>query len=150
MEAFAEFIAESFRSGTELNWNSKTATYVTATFPIKSGLVEVSFEWQERDGAWHASFDTIRGEMTDRTIIAQAFRILNGLFQAVGEFLETHSPKTIVFSSKDDDLMSVYDSYLRRERAFFAEFGYVVEGPQQRGAEMEFTLRRVLPSWWRP
>ncbi len=150
MEAFAEFIAESFRSATELNWNSKNTTYTTATFPIKSGLVEVAFEWHETDGIWRVSFDTIRGEMTDRTIIVQAFRILNGVFQAVGEFVEKQGPNVIVFSSKDDDLVSVYESYLRRERAFFTEFGYVVEGPQQMGQEMEFTLRRVMPSWWRP
>ena len=56
-------------------------------------------------------------------------RILNGVFQAVREFVETREPEAVVLIAKDEDRARVYAAYLRREQARIKETGYRIEGP---------------------
>lgn len=149
MQQFAEFIAESFYSEVPLNWKLKSPTHAAATFAVKTVLVEVSFEQREHNGPWHVAFNTLTGELLDRTNMTLAFRIFNGVFQAVREFIETREPAAVVFISKDEDLGGIYQTYLRREKVAIEELGYKLEGPRRIAPYTEFTLRRVTPSGWK-
>jgi hypothetical protein len=73
---------------------------------------------------------------------ALAFRIFNGVFQAVREFVKTREPEVVVFISKNDDVERIYETYLRREKASLEALGYRLERPQ-------FTLLRTRPAAWR-
>jgi hypothetical protein len=149
MPTFAESIAESFHSEAEVNWSLKSTTHAVATFSIKTVAVEVDFEQRERRGPWHVAFSTRRADMTDRNNVTLAFRIFNGVFQAVKEFTETREPEILVFIAKDEDLASIYQTYLRREAADLEEPGYRLEGPHKVEPYTEWTLRRIKPAAWR-
>jgi hypothetical protein len=118
-----------------------------ATFDVRTLHVEVSFEQREPDGPWHVAFNVVAGDPAERT--ASAFRVFNGVFQAVREFIETREPEIVVFISKDEDVAGIYGTYLRREKTAIEALGYVVEGPHRVDPYTEFTLRRVRPSGWR-
>jgi len=149
MPTFAESIAESFHSEVDVNWSLKSTTHAVATFTVKTVAVEVDFEQRENGGPWHVAFNTLRANMADRTNVALAFRIFNGVFQAVKEFIDTREPELMVFIAKDEDLAAIYQTYLRREGADLEEMGYQLEGPHRVEPYTEWTLRRVKPSAWR-
>jgi hypothetical protein len=48
--------------------------------------------------------------------MALAFRIFNGVFQAVREFPERREPEMLVFVAEDDDVASIHATYLFRDR----------------------------------
>jgi hypothetical protein len=85
----------------------------------------------------------------DGSNVTLAFRIFNGVFQAVKEFTETPEPEILVFIAKDEDLASIYQTYLRREAADLEELGYRLEGPHKVEPYTEWTLRRIKPTAWR-
>lgn len=147
MASFAEFIAESYFSEAEVTWQLVSLTHAVASFEAKSVLVEVDFEQTEVSGPWNVSFNTMKGEKSDLTMLA--FRIFNGVFQAVREFIETRKPELLVFASKDADLSDIYRTYLRREQKSFEDLGYRLEEPQRVAPYMEFALKRTKPSEWR-
>jgi hypothetical protein len=147
MQSFAEFIAESFYSEVVLNWKVKSTTHALASFTIRSVSIEVSFEQRETKGPWHVAFNVLKGDAAETATLA--FRIFNGVFQAVGEFIETRQPDVVVFISKDDDLANIYQTYLRREKNRIEELGYRLEGPHRVEPYTEFTLRRVTPTDWK-
>jgi hypothetical protein len=147
LQSFAEFVAESFYSEVPLIWKLKSTTNAPAMFSAGTVSVEVSFEQREPKGSWHVGFNVVRGEAAERTLLA--FRIFNGVFQAVREFIETREPDSVVFIAKDEDLASIYHTYLRREKAAIEELGYVIEAPNRVEPYTEFTLRRTKPSNWR-
>ena len=149
MQTFAESIAESFHSEVKVNWKLKSTAHAVAAFTVKSIAVEVDFEQREHAGPWHVGFSTVHGEITDRTNMALAFRIFNGVFQAVREFIETREPEVVVFIAKDEDLASIYETYLRREKRSVEELGYELEGPHRVDPYTEWTLRRMKPSGWK-
>jgi hypothetical protein len=149
MPTFAESIAESFHSEADVNWSLKSTTHAVATFSIRTVAVEVDFEQREHRGPWHVAFNTRRADMTDRSNVTLAFRIFNGVFQAVKEFTETREPEILVFIAKDEDLASIYQTYLRREAAGLGELGYRLEGPHKVEPYTEWTLRRIKPAAWR-
>ncbi len=149
MPTFAEFIAESFQSEVQLIWKIESLTGASATFKVKSVLAEVSFEQREIGGPWYLSFDTVRPEQAERTHIAFAFRIFNGVFQAVREFVETRQPALMIFASKDEDLTGIYETYLRREKPKLTDLGYDLEGPHRIEPFTEFIVRRNKPSDWK-
>jgi hypothetical protein len=149
MQTFAEFIAESFDSEVQVNWKLKSTAQVIATFTVKSILVQVDFEQRERNGPWHVSFNTLHGELSDLKNEMLAIRRLNGVFQAVVEFMETREPEAVVFIAKDDDRASIYSAYLNRESPKIESLGYKLEGPHRVEPYTEWTLRRVRPSGWR-
>ncbi|MGH9663789.1 MAG: hypothetical protein ACRD9L_05140, partial [Bryobacteraceae bacterium] len=101
MQTFVDFIAESFDSDVPLNWKLKSTTLAVAAFAVKSIAVEVEFGRREANGTWHVSFNTLHGEMADLKDEMLAFRRLNGVFQAVREFIETREPEAVVFIAKD-------------------------------------------------
>jgi hypothetical protein len=123
LQSFAEFVAESFYSEVPLIWKLKSTTNALAMFGV------------------------VRGEAAERTLLA--FRIFNGVFQAVREFIETREPDSVVFIAKEEDLASIYRTYLRREKSAIEELGCVIEGPNRVEPYTEFTLRRTKPSNWR-
>ena len=141
MQSFAEFAAESFQSEVQLNWKLKSPTHAAATFTVQSALVEVSFERREPDGPWYTSFDTVKGDLTDKKIVTLAFQIFNGVLQAVREFTETREPELMIFASKEEALTGIYETYLRRERPAFHRLGYQVDGPQRNNLYTEFVVR---------
>jgi hypothetical protein len=146
MASFAEIVAESFHSEVKLIWKLTGTNQAIATFTVSAVMVEVSFEEREQNGPWHVAFNVVKGDISARPHLA--FRIFNGVFQAVREFVETREPLVLVFISKDEDLAAIYETYLRREKAKLAELGYAVEGPFRVDLYTQFTLRRVKPSQW--
>ena len=147
MGSFAEFIAAEFHSEVCLNWRLISTTHAVATFTISSVTVEVSFEQREFKGPGHVAFNLVRGDAAETA--RMAFRIFNGVFQAVGEFIETRQPDVVVFISKDEDLAGIYQTYLRRERGRIEKLGYVLEGTHRVDPYTGLTLRRVSPSQWK-
>jgi hypothetical protein len=148
MQTFAEFIAESFDSDVHVNWKLKTTRHAVAAFAVKSITVEVDFEQREHDGPWHVSFNTLHGEVADLKNEMLAIRRLNGVFQAVHQFIETREPQAVVFIAKDEDLASIYSAYLRREKTKVESLGYRIEGPHRVDPYTEWTLSRTKPSGW--
>src|SRR5438128_2226675 len=144
MATFAEFIAENFYSEADLIWRLDGPTRTVATFNAGSLSVEVSFEQREVNGPWHVAFEVVTGNAADRT--SMAFRIFNGVFQSVREFVAARQPAVVVFISKNDDLAGIYGTYLRRERNAIQSLGYTLEGPHRVDPYTEYTLRRVRPS----
>jgi hypothetical protein len=149
MAEFAETIAESFHSEVDVTWSLKSTMHAIAAFSVKSIAVEVDFEQREQRGPWHVGFNTVDGELADRTNMILAFPIFNGVFQAIREFIDTREPEAVVFSAKDEDLASVYEAYLRREKNRIEEIGYKLEGPDRVEPFTEWMLRRVKPSGWK-
>ena len=147
MASFAEYIAENFHSEVALIWKLIGPTHAVAAFEIRTLRVEVSFEQRELNGPWHVAFNVLTGEPAERT--ASAFRVFNGVFQAVREFVETREPEVVVFISKDEDLAGIYETYLRREKKPIEGLGYAIEGPDRVDPYTQFTLRRQRPSGWR-
>jgi hypothetical protein len=147
MQTFAELIAESYHSEVNLIWKLNSTRHAVATFRIKTVSVDVDFEQREPNGSWHVGFNTHRGQADDRNY-SLAFRIFNGVFQAVREFLETRQPERIVFIAKDEDLAGVYRTYLRRELPNTEALGYRLEGPHTVDPYTEWTLRRIAPTAW--
>jgi len=147
MQTFAEFMAESFRSNLPLTWDLRGQSHATARFSEGSVNVVVSFEQQEPQGPWHVTFEIERGETTEA--VCSAFSIFNGVFQAVQEFVEVREPDILVFASKREELVGIYQTYLRREAGTLERLGYQLEGPQRIDPYTEFTLRRVKPSGWK-
>lgn len=101
MPRFAESIAEEFHSEVDLNWSLRSTTHAVALFEVRTIAVEVDFEQREPG------------------------------FQAVREFTETREPEILVFIAKDEDLASIYQTYLRREAAGLEAQGYRLEGPHK-------------------
>jgi len=149
MQTFADVIAESFYSEVKVNWKLKSTMHAIAAFNVKSIAVEVDFEQRDQHGPWHVGFNTVQGEAADRTNMTLAFPIFNGVFQAVREFIETREPEAVVFIAKDEDLASVYEAYLRREKNSIEAIGYKMEGPGRVEPYAEWTSRRVKPSGWK-
>ena len=149
MQAFAELIAESFQSEVYVTWKLHSTTHVIASFAVKSIAVEVNFEQREDRELWHVSFNTVHVDLADRTNITSAFRIFNGVFQAVREFVEVREPEMMIFVAKDEDLASIYEVYLRRERSSIEELGYRIEEPHTVAPYAEWILRRMTTSKWR-
>jgi hypothetical protein len=149
VQAFAEFIAESFDSDVPVNWKLKSTTHVVATFTVKSILAQVDFEQREQNRPWHVAFNTLHGELADLKNEMLAIRRLNGVFQAVRQFIETREPETVALIAKDQDRASIYSAYLRKEKPTLVSLGYDIEGPHQVEPYTEWTLRRTTPSGWK-
>ena len=148
MQTFAEFMAESFHSESRLTWNYLSPSHATALFRIDLIKVTVPFERRDPDGQWHVVFEVEQGESTE--VAHAAFEIFNGVFQSVEEFVSVREPEIVVLATKRDKLAGVYQTYLRKESATLKELGYELQGPVRVDPFMEFTLRRVKPSAWRP
>jgi len=148
MPTFAESIAEEFHSEVDLNWSVSSTTHAVASFEVRTIAVEVDFEQREPGGPWHVAFNSEPTDLPDRSVVTSAFRIFNGVFQAVREFTETREPEVLVFIAKDEDLASIYQTYLRREAADLEALGYRLEGPHKVEPYTEWTLRRIRPSAW--
>jgi len=148
MQTFAEFMAESFHSDTRLTWNYLDPSRATARFDVDGIRVTVSFEQRELNGPWHVVFEVDQGESTE--VAHSAFEIFNGVFQSVEEFVGVREPEIVVFATKRDKLAGIYQTYLRKESATLRELGYELEGPVRVDPFMEFTLRRMKPSAWKP
>lgn len=147
MRSFAEFAAENFHSEVLLIWRLVATTQAVAEFAARTLKVEVSFEQRESNGPWHVAFQVTQGEAEERTSLA--FRIFNGVFQAIREFVETREPEVVVFISKNEDVAGIYETYLRREESSIEALGYRLEGPDGVDPYTQFTLRRTRPSGWR-
>jgi hypothetical protein len=121
---FAETVAALLQSTAILRCRAESTGHAVAAFNIKSLVVEVEFAQRSHDGPWHVAF-------ANQTNIALAFRIFNGAFKAVWEFMERHQPKILVFTAEDADVANIYDTYLRRERRRMVELGYELMCPDR-------------------
>ena len=148
MQTFAEFMAESFRSNARLTWDLAHPARAIATFTVDSVRVTVSFEQREPAEPWQVIFEVDKGEKTE--VAYSAFSIFNGVFQAVQEFVEVREPETVVFATKRDELAGIYQTYLRKESATLEKLGYRLESPHRVDPFMEFRLKRMKPSGWKP
>jgi hypothetical protein len=143
--SFADFAAAALVVEVDLNWRLLSATHAIAAFDAGIAVtVEVSFERREPDGPWHAGFRVISRNPAESTI--KAFRIFNGVLQAVREFIETRQPELLIITAKDPDLADVYAAYLRRESERIVQLGYAIDGPVRVDPYTEFILRRIRPS----
>jgi hypothetical protein len=147
MQSFAEFVAEHFDSTVDLYWDNPRRGYATARFGVKDVAVTVDFEQMDSDSPWRVGFTAERGEPTQ--VVLAAFEILNGVMQAVEEFLEIRQPDALVLVSKTEQLTRIYEVYLRREAARIERLGYVLKAPVRADPYTEFELRRARPSAWR-
>src|SRR5580700_8502662 len=148
MLTFAEFMAESFHSNAKLVWDYPRRAHATATFHVDGIKVTVSFEQREANGPWHIVFEVDQSDVT--AAVHSSFEIFNGVFQAVEEFIDVREPATLIFATKRDNLAGIYQTYLRKESATLEKLGYKLEGPHRADPFMEFILRRVGPSGWKP
>ena len=149
MQTFSEIVAESFESDVNVVWELKSTTHVVGSFDVKNIRVGVDFEQREPNGPWHVGFSTSGGAAGDPRQLALAFRVFNGVFQAVREFIGTREPTAVVFIAKDEDVAGVYRIYLRREARAIEELGYRLEGPHRVEPYTEWTLRRIKPANWK-
>jgi hypothetical protein len=149
METFAEFVAESFHSEVCLNWNLTRISLVTATFAVDGIKVVVTFEQRQDSPAWYVVFEVEQSDATVTAAVHASFEILDGVLQAVTEFVEVRQPDLLVFATKKDKLANIYQTYLRRESATLETLGYQLEGPQRVDPYIEFTLRRIKPPEWK-
>ena len=149
MSSFAEIVAESFHSEVGVNWRLESVHRAVATFSVKTVQVQVDFEQQEPDAGWHVGFNTVRGEISDRSFATLAFRIFNGVFQAIREFIEVRQPELMLIVAKDEDLAGIYRTYLRREKSALENLGYKLEEPQQINPYTQWLLRRSRPADWK-
>jgi len=147
MQSLAEFMAESFNSNVPLTWDLSGLSRAVASFTVDSIKVTVSFERRGSGGPWHVVFEVEKGDSTEA--VHSAFAIFNGVFQAVGEFIEVREPETLVFATKRDELAGIYQTYLRKWSARIEELGYRLEGPIRVEPYTEFLLKRARPSAWK-
>jgi hypothetical protein len=143
MQAFAEFMAESYRSNVALTWDLEGLSLARASFTVDSIRVTVSFECREKDGPWHAASEVKKGDGTE--VAHSAFAIFNGVFQAAEEFLSVREPELLIFATKREALARIYDTYLRREAETIEHLGYTLDGPIRMDPYQEFLLRRRAP-----
>ena len=148
MQTFAEFIAEAFDSHARLTWDYPRRSFATAVFDVDAIRVTVSLEEREAGGPWYVAFEVNQGDRLPA--VHSAFEIFNGVFQAVREFIEVRQPDKVVFATKKDKLAGIYQTYLRKESSRIEALGYRLEGPHRVDPSMEFVLRRVRPSDWKP
>jgi hypothetical protein len=109
MQSFAEFAAESMTTEVYLNWRLVSTRHAIATFTASTVQVEGSFEQSETESPRHIGFQVTAGDPAERT--TTAFRIFNGVFQAVREFIETRQPEKLILTAKNEDLASIYSAY---------------------------------------
>jgi hypothetical protein len=147
MQTFPEFMAESFNSNANLEWDYPRNSYATARFGVDGIKIVVSFEPRETNGPWHVVFEVDQGDRT--AAVHSSFRIFNGVFQALEEFIDVREPEEVVFATKRDELAGIYQTYLRKESSTLEKLGYQVEGPIRLDPYVEFLLRRVKPSGWK-
>ena len=82
----------------------------------------------------------------DQMNMALAFRVFNGVFQAVREFMERREPEMLVFVAEDDDVANIYATYLRRDRNAMDDLGYELMGSSIGwGKTRSGAVRRVKP-----
>ena len=147
MQSLAEFMAESFNSNVPLTWDLSGLSRALASFVVDSIKVTVSFEQRGDGGPWHVVFEVEKGDSTEA--VHSAFAIFNGIFQAVGEFIEVREPETLVFATKRDELAGIYQIYLGKWSTRIEELGYRLEGPIRVEPYTEFLVKRAKPSGWR-
>ena len=147
MQSLAEFMAESYNSNVPLTWDLSGLSRVVASFTVNPVKATVSFERRGDGGPWYVTFEIKKGDSTEA--VRSAFAIFNGVFQAVGEFIEVREPETLVFATKRDELASIYQTYLRKWSTRIEELGYRLEGPIRVDPYTEFLLTRVRLSGWK-
>jgi hypothetical protein len=147
MQTFPEFMAESFESHADLRWDYPRRSYATAAFGVDGINVLVSFEQREMDGPWHVAFEVDQGDRT--AAVHSSFKIFNGVFQAVEEFIDIREPDEVAFATKRDELAGIYQTYLRKEAATIGALRYRLEGPIRVDPFVEFVLKRVKPPGWK-
>jgi len=126
MQTFPEFMAESFNSNGNLEWDYPRNSYATAGFGVDGIKIFVSFEQRETNGPWHGVFEVDRTDST--AAVHSSFRIFNGVFQALEEFIDVREPEEVVFATKRDELAGIHQTYLRKESATLQKLGCQVEG----------------------
>ena len=150
MQTFTKFMVELFDSHARLSWDYSSRSSVTATFTADDIRVTVSFEQRATDGPWYVMFEVDQGDRAATTLIHSSFKIFGGVFQAAEEFIGVREPETVVFATKQDGLAGIYQTYLRKESTMLEKLGYKLEDPQKVDPYVEFILKRIKPSGWRP
>ena len=141
---FAEIVAEALATPElALTWKPESERPAVAAFTVDEITITIGFEQRETSGPWNVGFS-----VAGSPLISMAFRIFNGVFQAVREFIDVRQPEAIVFVAKDPDLAGVYETYLRRERSRLELLGYDLIGPKRVTPYSEWRLRRNRPSEW--
>lgn len=119
-----------------MTWTYPDTTKAIANFTENAVAVQVSIE--QHDHRWQVAFSV---EGIANEVAYSALKILDGVFDAVTDFLAVREPQTVVFSTDRQDLAQIYETYLIKEAKRFANLGYRVDGQHR-------VLRRFKPSRW--
>jgi len=103
-----------------------------------AGAVDVEVTLEHNDHRWQVAFKV---EGSANEVAYSALNVLDGVFDAVIQFLSVREPQTVVFATDREDLAGIYKTYLQKESKRFANLGYRVDGQRR-------VLRRFKPSRW--
>lgn len=147
MSILAEAFIAAFDPNTELTWNTAGATEAIARFE-QSGM-RVATTFTETGGhAWRGAFDVTSSASASQNVHS-SIRVFSGVFQAVGEFLETRQPQRLVFASKEEALGRLYEEYLQKQDTSLHRLGYRMIPPVRSSPLMEFTIEKTTQSDWK-
>jgi len=77
-----------------------------------------------------------------------AIRTFSGIFQAVKEFLEVRQLERLAFTSKEEPLGFLFDTYLSRRGTELQRLGYKAE-MTKKYPPSEFSIVKSTPSEWK-
>ena len=148
MGVLAEAVIAAFDSNAAITWTTDGPSVAIASFMNNGVLVSTRFS-RISDDEWQVGFEVVTGRQTGNEVIHSSIRIFSGVFQSVREFLEVRQPMRLVFTSKEESLGSLYESYLERQDTTLAQMGYTMETPSKARPLTEFIIRKKTPPTWK-
>jgi hypothetical protein len=147
MSSFAESFARGFSSDVDLQWDVSSSLRATASFSLGTDAIHVDVMFEQRvvGGPWFVQFE-LRPGASAKDALLHAFRIFNGVFQAVRDFASLREPEGLVFPSRNQDLAAIYRTYLAKEKQAFEDLGYEILKPLSAPPYLEYELRRARPN----
>jgi hypothetical protein len=148
MGVLAEAVIAAFDSNAAITWTTDGPSIAIASFTNNGFHVSTRFSRISNE-EWQVGFEVITGQQTGNEVIRSSIRIFSGVFQSVREFLEVRQPMRLVFTSKEESLGSLYESYLERQDTTLAQLRYTMETPSKAKPLTEFVIRKKTPSEWK-
>jgi hypothetical protein len=143
MSILGEAMIAAFDSDTEIAWSTDgIGKEVLARFQVRDSKVVTEFLSTE-ENEWRVGFTV--GIPIQPEAFNSAVRILSGVFQSVKEFLEVRQPERLVFASKEDSLVELYDTYLARQGTEPQRMGYRM-GAIEMSPQAEFVIEKTTSS----
>lgn len=147
MGILAEAVIAAFDSNTEITWTTAGTETALASFEINGAKVSTTFT-RINSQEWQVGFEVRAAQASASEIAHSSIRIFSGVFQAVREFLEVRQPMRLVFTSKEEALGRLYESYLSRQDTALAQMDYEMVPPGKSSPLVEFVIVKKTPSAW--